>query len=208
MISETKIDESFPKGNSLIERFNTPYRLDRDSKGGEIILYVRADIPSNLLAFEDKPIESVFIELNLQNTNTLINCFCNPHKYQIKKHLTALRNSLDLHSYKYEKHLILDDFNVEIEEANMKSFCKNYNLKNVIKQPTCYKNPTKSICIDLILTKVPRMFQLETGLSDFHLMTVTVFRKTFKKMRRRAITYRSCRDFSNETFRFSLINNL
>ena len=34
MISVTKIDESFPKGNFLIEGFSTPYRLDRDSKGG------------------------------------------------------------------------------------------------------------------------------------------------------------------------------
>ena len=68
MISETKIDESFPKGNFLIEGFNTCYRLDRDSKGGGIMLYVIADIPSNLPAFEDKPIESFFIELNLQNT--------------------------------------------------------------------------------------------------------------------------------------------
>ena len=32
MISETKIDESFPKGNFLIEGFSTPYRLDHYSK--------------------------------------------------------------------------------------------------------------------------------------------------------------------------------
>ena len=38
MISETKIDESFPKENFLIEGFSTPYRLDRDSKGGVIML--------------------------------------------------------------------------------------------------------------------------------------------------------------------------
>ena len=32
---KTKIDESFPKGNFLIEHFfSIPYRLDRDSKGG------------------------------------------------------------------------------------------------------------------------------------------------------------------------------
>ena len=75
-----------------------------------------------------------------------------------------------------------------------------------------YKSPNKPTCIDLILTNVLRMFQstcvLETGLSDFHLMTVTVMRKTFKKMRPRVINYRSYRDFSNETFRVSLINNL
>ena len=80
MISETKIDESFPKGNFLIEGFSTPCRLDCDPKGGGIMLYVRADIHSNLLAFEDKPIESLFIELNLQNTKILINCSYNPHK--------------------------------------------------------------------------------------------------------------------------------
>ena len=40
MISETKIDESFPKGNFLIEGFSTPYRLDRDSKGrGDHVIF-------------------------------------------------------------------------------------------------------------------------------------------------------------------------
>ena len=94
----------------------------------------------------------------------------------------------------------------------MKSFCENYNLKNLIKQPPCYKNPNKPSCIDLILTSVPRTFQstcvLEAGLRDFHLMKVTVAWKTFKKMRPSVINYRSYRNFSNETFRVSLINNL
>ena len=84
MISKTKTDESFPKGNFLIEAFSTPYRLDCDSKGGEIMLYVRADIPSNLLAFQDKPIESPFIELNLQNTKIPINCSDTLHKSEEK----------------------------------------------------------------------------------------------------------------------------
>ena len=191
MISETKIDESFPKGYFLLEGFGTPHRLYRDSIGEGIMLYVGTDIPSNRLAFEGKPIECLFIELNLQNTKILISCSYNPHKSEIKKHLAALRNSLDLHFSKYEKILILGDFNMEIEEANMKSFCENYNLKSLIKEPTSYKNPNKPTCIDLILTNVPRMFQstcvLETGLSDFHLMTVTVMKKTFKKMRPRVI---------------------
>ena len=71
MILETKIDESFPKGNYLIEWFSTPHSLDRDSKGGGIMLHVRADVPSKLFAFEEKTIESLFIELSLQNTNKL-----------------------------------------------------------------------------------------------------------------------------------------
>ena len=39
-------------------------------------------------------------------------------------------------------------------------------------------------------------------------MTVTVMRKNFKKIRPRVINCRSYRDFFNETFRASLINNL
>ena len=80
--------------------------------------------------------------------------------------------------------MILGDFSEEIDEANMKSFCENYNLKSLIKQPACYENPNKPACIDLILTNVPRMFQstcvIEAGMSDIHLMKMTVIKKTFK----------------------------
>ena len=74
MISETKIDDSFPVGQFLIEGFCTPYSLDRNSKGGGILLYVREDIPSNLIRVDISPIESFYVELNLQNNRWLINC--------------------------------------------------------------------------------------------------------------------------------------
>ena len=101
---------------------------------------------------------------------------------------------------------------MEIKEANMESYCENYDLKSLIKQATRYKNPNKPTSIDLILTNVPRIFQytcvLETELSDFHLITVTATRKTSEKMHPRVINYRSYRDLSNKTFRVSLINSL
>ena len=115
------------KGIFSVEGFSITYMLDRDSKGGGIMLYVREDILSNLIVCEDKPIESLFIELNLKNSKVLIHCSYKPHQSEIKKYLTALRNFLDLHSSKYEKILILRDFNVEIEEANMELFSENCN---------------------------------------------------------------------------------
>ena len=72
MISETKIDESFQSGNFLIEGCSRPHRLDRDSNGERIMLYVRDDIHSNSIAVEERPIEILFIEINLQNTKILI----------------------------------------------------------------------------------------------------------------------------------------
>ena len=67
LISETKIDDSFPTSSFSIEGFTPPYRKDRTNMGGGIMLYVRDDIPSKDL----KPIylsidkEYIFIEINL-----------------------------------------------------------------------------------------------------------------------------------------------
>ena len=49
MISETKLDSSFPVGQFLIHGFSEPYRLDRNSNGGGILLYIREDVASELL---------------------------------------------------------------------------------------------------------------------------------------------------------------
>ena len=46
MISETKLDNSFPESQFLIEGYSKLYRIHNDYHGGGIMLYVRADIPS------------------------------------------------------------------------------------------------------------------------------------------------------------------
>ena len=115
----------------------------------------------------------------------------------ICSHVDSLSTYLDLHSTTYEKILILGDFNVGIEEQHMKAFCDNYNLTNPIKQ---------------ILSNTTRSFQstcvIETGLSDFHLMTLTVMKKSCKKFHPRLINYRSYKNFSNEAFRKCLLEKL
>ena len=110
-------------------------------------------------------------------------------------HLHVLSENLDLHSSTYDKFIVLGDFIVEIRDLQSKSFCDNYSLKSLVKQPKCYKRPTNSTCIDLILCNQPESFQsisvLEIGLSDFHLMTLTVMKKVFKKLKPRIINYRT-----------------
>ena len=43
LVSETTIDDSFFNGNFLIDKFRTAYRLDRNSNGGGLMLFVRKD---------------------------------------------------------------------------------------------------------------------------------------------------------------------
>ena len=70
-------------------------------------------------------------------------------------------------------------------------FCyKNYlgKFTNLIKEPTCFKNPENPTLIDLIdLTNKPLSFKntymIEDGLSDFPKMIVAVMKMHFPKMK-------------------------
>ena len=78
LISETKIDSSFPIAQFQIEGYTT-YRLDRNAKGGGILLYIREDIPSTLLN-SDMSIESFSVEINIRKKKWLLVCTYNPNK--------------------------------------------------------------------------------------------------------------------------------
>ena len=71
MISETKLDETFPKGQFLMDGFTLPYRMDRNTNGGGITFYVREDIRSRKILFKscDKDTEHIFVEINLRKKN-------------------------------------------------------------------------------------------------------------------------------------------
>ena len=64
MISETKLDSSFPNGQFQIHGYSEPYRFDRNANGGGILVFIREDIPSKLVESQMK-IEGFFIELNI-----------------------------------------------------------------------------------------------------------------------------------------------
>ena len=133
MISETKIDDSLPIADFLIDGFSQPYRIDLNSSGGEIMLYIREDTPSNLLKVESLPIEGFYVELKLRSENWLINCSYNPNRNAIGNHLEALSDFLDFHSSSYNNIIILGDFNVGVEEPHIKTFCENYSLQKLNK---------------------------------------------------------------------------
>ena len=128
---------------------------------------------------------------------------------KISNHLAELSKNIDLYLTKYEQLLFLGDFNAGVEDSSVKNFCSSYNLTSMVYRSTCFKNPEKSSCIDLILTNVPRSFQnscaIDTGLPDFHNLVVTVMKTTYKKSQPKIINYRSYKYFNNESFREELI---
>ena len=212
MISETKLDDSFPKGQFKIDGY-VCYRKDRNDKGGGIILFVREDIPSKEITFDsDTNMEHMFIEINLRKKKWLISCSYNPHTELIEQHLNHIGKGLDSLSNKFENLILLGDFNAEVSNSFMESFCEIYNVRSLIKKPTCFKNSENPTCIDLILTNHKKSFQnsklIETGLSDFHKLTVTVLKTFYKKLVPKVIKYRDFKNFSNQVFRDELYREL
>ena len=71
----------------------------------------------------------------------------------------------------------MGDFNTEENDENISNFMESYNLKNIVKTPTCFTSD-RPRTIDLILTNrvsyFPNTVSIETGLLNFHCMVVTV----------------------------------
>ena len=89
MISETKIDNSFPTMQFHIEGYCI-YRLDRNEYGGGILVYVREDIPSKLIPMQSSSVEGFFIELNLRCKKWLLSCSYHSHWSLISEHLEGI----------------------------------------------------------------------------------------------------------------------
>ena len=68
IITDTKLDDTFPLSQFHIDGFSTPYILDSNRNGVGIMIYVREDIPSKIVTKHcfPKDIEALFIELNFR----------------------------------------------------------------------------------------------------------------------------------------------
>ena len=213
MVSGAKLGESSPIGHFIIEGFGLPCRgVDRNTNGGGIVLFVREDIPSKLFSPKNSSTEAFLIEINLRKKKSLLSWSYNPHGENIESLLKTLSKSLTLYSSSYENLIIVGDFNVWVEEICMSGFCDTFGLKYLIKHATCYKNPENLSSINLSLTNIPRSFQnscvIETSLSDFHRMVVTVIKTSFERLKPRAINYRYYKSFENKLSREELLYEL
>ena len=78
LVSETKLNESFPDTQFIIDGFQPPYRKDRSNKGdkgGGLILYVHNNIPSRIIDIKlSSHIEALVVEINFKKKKWLLIC--------------------------------------------------------------------------------------------------------------------------------------
>ena len=141
MVTETKLDDSFPASQFNVEGFSMPLRLDRNINGGGIILYIRRYIIAPKLTSFTFPndIQAFFIEINLKGNKWLICCSYNPNRTFVLNHLDHNPKEINTDSKKYEKVLSMENFNVGLQKLIWQLFAMNINPKALNKEPTCFK---------------------------------------------------------------------
>ena len=124
MISESKLDGTFPSSQFQSYGCRTPYRLDRTDRGGGILLFVRENLITRLLSRHSFPhdIEILLIELNLIKKKWLICCCYNPHKNLISYHLQDLAKEIQISTNNYGDILLMGNFNAEVSETSFSFF--------------------------------------------------------------------------------------
>ena len=92
MIWETKINNSFPISQYTMTGYSIPFRLDRASHRGGMILFVREDISCKITKTEcDVDFEGTFLQINLRKKKCLLCCSHITHKVFPKIEMMVLK---------------------------------------------------------------------------------------------------------------------
>ena len=205
------MDLSFPDTQFKIEGYQFPlFRKDRNSDGGGKIVYVREGLVTKQLPlFESPAIESICIELTISKSKWCILFAYRPPNFNKKEFFNEISNSLSKIITNYDNVVLAGDLNINLldpsadTENHLSDLIDIFDLKNIVKEPTCFKSEKGSL-IDIILTNKPRSFKktqgFVTGLSDFHKLVVTVLRSFYKKLSPKSISYRNNKTFDENSF--------
>ena len=214
VIQETKLDETFPERAFMIPGYKKPFRKDRNSHGGGIMVFIRDDIPSRevpqIQGFSD--LEGMFVEINLRKSKWLLFATYKPPSFSKNNYFSLVNKALDAYGSKFENIILMGDLNTTNDDENLVEFLEDRELSNLVHFPTCFMSETNPSTIDLIITNKPKSFQntigVSTGISDFHKMVLTSMKTTFPKAVPKEIVYRDTKNFDKKAFKRDLKENL
>ena len=111
LILEIKVYPSFLSCQFLIEDFSSPFRLDRNSSGSGIVLFVREEIPSKLLSEY------------------------NPNLTLLSNHIQTISRGLGFYSSKYGNFIVLRNLLImlKLQIPLSLSFAQNRILKILLR---------------------------------------------------------------------------
>ena len=210
LVSETKLDESFPNNQFSISGYRM-FRQDRNCFGGGLCIYVKENIASKQLNLHlDKETEAMYLEINIRSRKWLIVGLYKPPSQNNSLCLENMSKNLSRYLDSYENITLLGDFNMTSEDKNLEHFPDTFSLEHLISEPTCFKRSPS--CIDLIMTNRKSYFKntcvTVTGISDFHKLTAVSLKSQILKAPPKIKTYRNYKTFDENRFNEDLKSKL
>ena len=99
----------------------------------------------------------------------------------------------------YKNITLLGDFNMTLEDKNLKHFTDTFSLEHLINEPTCFKGSPS--CIYLIITNRKSYFKntflTVTEISDFHKLTAVSLKSQVLRAPPKIKTYRNFKTFDD-----------
>ena len=206
-ISETKIDDSFPDVQFLIDGYQSPgnLRKDRNKYGGGLITYIKKGIPHKRLPkIEPKNLEVTCIEITFGKRKWGYVAVYRPPDENINTFFTDLTKCLEQMTNDYDHIIISGGININTKDKKAtgyqvyKNFLDTFNLKNLIKFDTCFTKRNDrhtSSSLDVFLTNSANSFfnshAVTTGISDCHIPNWVITKATYKRSEPYQIHYRN-----------------
>ena len=160
-LQETKIDESFPDGQFYIPNFNL-YKKDVNSNMGGIMMYFQSDLGQQrrsdleISECQSGRVEIVAVELILNGEKWL---FCSVYKQPKLKDehiIDILCKIIGKCTAEGLKTILVGDLNIDVSKSHhcLLNVFDMQGVKNIVKQPTCFKNVNNPSIIDLVISNV------------------------------------------------------
>ena len=208
-MSTFKLDRRFPDSQFKIDGYQFPlFRKDRDSKDGGKILFVRESNGAKRFSHYESPsIESFCIELTISKRKwCILFAYCPPNLNK-GEFFKEISNTLSKALKCYDNIVLAGDLNIDLldpSKGTSNYLLDVFNLKNLVKEPTCFMSDEKSL-IDIVLTNKSSSFHKRqgfvTGISDFQKLVVTVYKRPYyKKLLPKNFLYRNVKRFEKTTF--------
>jgi hypothetical protein len=176
-LAETKIDETFTDTQFKVNDFHF-WRADRNQYGGGLVAYARSDLACDRkMNLEYQTIESICIEININNRKWLISGLYRPPSLSDSEFTKDYTKTFDNTTTKYENFLILGDLNYDMlvnEKCTaLKEVCDIFYLTNMVVDPTCFTKGASPSLNDVILYTNKPNYCMNTnnyncGISDVH----------------------------------------
>ena len=208
IVGETKLDKSFPDAQFKAKGY-TMYRKDRNSNGGGLILFIKNDITSRQRPdLEFKDIESISIEICIGKSKWLLMGAYKPPSLRAETFSSDFQTTMDKIYMCYQNVILMGDLNFDLLDMTkgkpLQDSCDLFDLKNIVKEPTCFMKDKTPSLMDVILTNKTQSFmktgQCDTGLSDWHNMTFTVLKGNHLPFTNSQFQYRSFQGFESDVF--------